>query len=201
MKESKKNVDDFSEFTLTEALTYNRFQHYLISTKKYKHLFYGKGALFSFVISIFITFAMHVIAKNNYGIAIEKSEDLILVFISGLLTVLALSLTGLAIVTSTISDEVIDKIIEKNRLLNIISIFFNFYFAGFLIGSTIFLLTISYILINLPYTFSHTLFVVFVFFNSYLIFLSIIYSVMLLGTSIRVFLIKYAINNQIKFKK
>lgn len=196
MKEDKKY--DFSNFTLQDILLYDRFQHYLLFTKKYKHLYWGKGALFSLVIASIITFLMHLVAKGDFSTALDKSEDLILMFISGLMTVLALSLTGLAIVTSSISDGVIDKIIEEKRLGNIVSIFFNFYFAGFLIGLSVFLLTISFIIISLPYSFSHPSFLILVFLNGYLIFLSIIYSVMLLGTSIRVFLIKYVIGKQVK---
>lgn len=123
------------------------------------------------------------------------------VFIGGMLTILGLSLAGLAIVTSTMGEGFVSIIIKRDKLNTLLSIIFNFYFSGFVIGLTIVSLTISLICIKLPLESNLSLFIILTLINSYLVFFSVIYAVMLLGTCIRLFITKYVIELHDKYKK
>lgn len=193
VRELLENID------LTKALDFNRFYDFLKETKKYKDLYWSKESFFAVVISIVITLLMSLTitedAKGTLDVkgTLEISASLISVFIGGLCTVLGLSLAGLAIVTSTMTENFISIIVRRSKLYSLLGIIFNFYFSGFIIGVTIFLLTLSLIILKIPSDFNIVLFVILVFVNSFFVFFSLIYATMLLGTCIRLFITKYAI--------
>lgn len=198
-KEKNKEKDYIENADLDKALKYNRFQHLLIETRKYKDFFWSKEALFSLCIALISTYLMKTVASSNLSRALEMAEMLIPSFIGGMLTILALSLTGLAIVTSTLGEKFITIITKHGKLYSVLGILFNFYFAGFVIGITIVSLTFTYITMSISKPFNDLLYIILAFVNSYLVFFSVIYSIMLLGTCIRMFLVKYAVEK--KFNK
>lgn len=202
MKEKKektqksKERDYIENADLDKALKYNRFQHLLVETRTYKDFYWSKEAFFSFCIALIFTYLMKTVSSSDISGALEIAEMLIPSFIGGMLTILALSLTGLAIVTSTLGEKFITIITRSGKLYSVLGILFNFYFAGFVIGITIVSLTFTYIIMGISKPYNDLLYSILVFMNSYLVFFSVIYSIMLLGTCIRMFLVKYAVEKK-----
>jgi len=199
-KESKKKESQqlkeeniLNDLTLQKVLKYNRFHQYLLATKKYTDLFWSKEAFLNFILTVFISSLLMKSAMYSELEAISLVNSIIPVFIGGLLTILGLSLSGLAIVTATLGDKFLTTIIKAKKLDSLFSIIFNFYFAGFIIGLTVVILTISYVLLSFKTDFSLPTYFIFSFISIYLVFFSVIYSIMLLGTCIRLFLTKYTV--------
>lgn len=197
-KEPKAKINILENLDLLEALKYDRFHHFLFKTKKYRDLYWSKEALFSLTISLLVTWLFIVSAIYSIGESIKLASSIIPIFIGGMITILGLSLAGLAIVSSTLGDKFLTTLIIKGKLYSILSILFSFYFAGFIIGMSIVFLTFSYIILSFKVPFNLNLYIGLTFVNSYLVFFSIIYSVMLLGTCIRLVLIKYTVEKTIK---
>ena len=196
MNERKKEQNDedvLKNIDLIKALNYNRFHHFLFETKKYKDFYWSKEAFITLVISIFITSLFVISVKLDLIEAIELANTMVPIFIGGMLTILGLSLAGLAIVSGTLGEGFLTTLIRKGKLYSLLNILFSFYFAGFIIGITLFSLTSSYIVLSFKLQFHWIAYITLVLINVYLVFFSIIYSVMLLGTCIRLFLLKYSI--------
>lgn len=193
-KDNQENI--LENIDLQEALKYNRFHHLLRKYKKYRFIYWSKQALLSLIITITITALMRMVAIESIEEANVLSRTLITAFISGMLTILALSLTGLAIIVSSFSEKFLTIVIRESKLNSFVSILFNFYFAGFVIGVSVLLLTISYIVLSISMPFSLGLYSFLIFTTTYSVFFSIIFSIMLLGTCIRMFLVKYAVEKK-----
>lgn len=195
MKEDEKVKEEniLMDLDLKNVLEYDRFHNYLIATKKYKDVFWSKEAFFNFLLTLVIFSLLIVSAKLDKLEAINLISSLIPVFIGGLLTILALSLSGLAIVTATLGDDFLTIMIKNKKLLSVLEIIFSFYFAGFIIGLSIVILSISYIVLSFKTEFSWIAYGILSFLSIYFLFFSIIYSIMLLGTCLRLFFAKYVI--------
>ena len=207
---------------LNKALKFNRFFDFFIHTKKYQQLFlffrnpfydikeensienkkyiWNKEILFALLISIIFTSVAIFIVIKDKNLIIDFSNLILPVLIGGMFTILGLSLAGLAIVTSTLGESFISTLIKENKLYSLISIIFNFYFSGFLIGTTIIVLVFALITLKVPLNFSFFFFLLLFFLSTFLFIFSTIYAIMLLGTCIRLFLVKYAIELSSKKK-
>lgn len=129
-KESKKKESQqlkeeniLNDLTLQKVLKYNRFHQYLLATKKYTDLFWSKEAFLNFILTVFISSLLMKSAMYSELEAISLVNSIIPVFIGGLLTILGLSLSGLAIVTATLGDKFLTTIIKAKKLDSLFSIF------------------------------------------------------------------------------
>ncbi|CDQ17955.1 hypothetical protein [Halobacillus karajensis] len=187
----------------------DRFFELVISTSKWKDIFFSKEAFVSLCISLglscLISYPFHKlnftnilnplsVTNDELNSILEIASTLIPVILGGLFAVLGLTIGGLAIVVGTISDRLIITIVEKEAFDELVSVIFNYYFSGGVIGLTIVLNFFVAILIKISLPFSYFWFMALTFILCYLIIFSLTYSVMLLGTSMRIFFLKSRYN-------
>ena len=186
MAEEKKKSEDF--------LTADRFLDYLKATKVYKEIWSSKEGIISAVLSIFMMFFLGFIftciPKYN------PTEDLLSVLgiiISGSFGLLGFLVGGMALIVGSISDDMLDIIDKGEQFPALLSIVFRFYYDGAIIGLLILVSLVSYFMLMLPMLY-RKFFVYFLgFINSYLFFYTLLLSVMLLGTSIRLMILRHAL--------
>lgn len=182
----------------------NRFSNLLKDTKKLKDLWKSKEAMISALFSLLLITCLTMIlfeitnghinkSLTSSGISslLESARPIILTVLGGFFSLLGFTISGLALLTGTIGTDVITKIREDNKIDHLISVIFNFYFCGVIIGTTAIFSLVTYMITFIPISFNVYIFYFLGLVYSYLVIFSIIYSVMLLGTCIRLFLLKY----------
>ncbi len=213
MSEQKMNEDNESVNRNARSIEYfykkNRFINLLKDTQKHKDLWKSKEAFFCFILALVITFTLVLIlfevSSLNYSVVItekgvsnflESIRPVILTILGGFFSLLGFTISGLALLTGTIGTKVITKISEEEKIENLISVIFNFYFCGVIIGATTIISILTYIVTFIQLPLNLYLFCVWTFIYTYLVIFSITYSVMLLGTCIRLFLLQYFYMNK-----
>ncbi|MCB4844101.1 hypothetical protein LHW04_03365 [Bacillus tropicus] len=187
----------------------NRFINLLKDTQKHKDLWKSKEALYCFILALVITFILVLIlfgiSSLNYSVVItekgvsnflESIRPVILTILGGFFSLLGFTISGLALLTGTIGAKVITKISEEEKIEHLMSVIFNFYFCGVIIGATTIISILTYIITFIQLPLNLYLFCVWAFIYTYLVIFSITYSVMLLGTCIRLFLLQYFYMNK-----
>ena len=122
---------------------------------------------------------------------LEVARAILIAIAGGFFSLLGLIIGGLALITASIGNDLIDELKRENKIEEIMSVVFNFYFSGVITGLTLLGSVIAYIATFLPMEFIPNLFFVWCFLHTYMFMFSVIYSVMLLGTCIRIFLLRY----------
>jgi hypothetical protein len=133
----------------------------------------------------------YLVTDTGVSALIETIRNPILTILGGFFSLLGFTIGGLALLTGTIGAEVITKLREEKKIDHLMSVIFNFYFCGVVTGLTAILSLITYIITFIPMKINIILFYIWGLLYCYLIIFSIIYSVMLLGTCIRLFLLRY----------
>lgn len=181
---------------LQEFYDKNRFLDLLIKTRKYRDLIWSKEAFFCAVISIVITSIAVCIIDNNEPIGkvhqiIPIAQSLLTLIIGGFFSLLGFIIGGLALITGTISERVIREVDKEGNIEELISVIFNFYFSGMVTGLTLVFTIMNYLITFIQLPFNFPVFLVATFILVYMIVFSIVYAVMLLGTCIRILLLRY----------
>lgn len=175
----------------------NRFWDLFKDSGKYKDLWNSKEAGASGILTVLLT-TIIILLLMSYNLSVSDDVEnlfanirpLLLTFIGGFLSVLGFTIGGLALITGTISENVLRNIEEKKKEKSLMNIIFIFYFSGFLNGLNIFLLSSVYLFTLFNYPAKFLLFIGISVPIIYILFFSIIYSIMLLGTCIRIFLLR-----------
>ncbi|PEK04754.1 hypothetical protein [Bacillus wiedmannii] len=203
-QEKKQNRVNDIEFYYEK----NRFFNLLFVTKKYRDMYKSKEAVITFLLTVITVYSFtltlthetdmvsnitNVFSKQEYYVetVVEPVRSLLLGVAGGFFSLLGFSIGGLAILTGTIDNATISNLRKKGKIDHFMSVIFNFYFAGALTGLSIILCLLTYAASFTKIQFNFGAFLIGGFVITYLIFFSIIYSVMLLGTCIRLFLLKY----------
>lgn len=183
---NKKNVDDFY------GIKNSSFFYLLRTTRKWKELFNQKEAIISLIFSIVsllvLRFVYNTEGINTFVIVIQ---NLLIGILSGFISLLGFIISGLAIFTGTITDKIVKKINNDKKIEHLIGILYSFYFIGAIIGITICLFVISYIMTYTKLEINNVILCSIVLILSYLFCFSILYSIALLGTCLRIFLLNY----------
>lgn len=192
-KEQKKNDEQIDYYYKN-----NRFFSILFATKKYRDLWKSKEATVSFVLSLCVTTLLwYILLTNNYNpsVILEITRNVIPTLLGGFFSLLGLSIGGLAIITGTIEEDIITKIRDQGNIKTFISIVYNFYFCGALIGLSMLFSVIVFLITFIKLDFNPVFFWIISLMYNYMVLFSLIYSVMLLGTCIRIFLLRYRYMN------
>ncbi len=194
MKNKIKN--EFGHFKGKET----SFCSLLLSTGKYKELYNIKTieVITAIIGSILFTGVIIYVSKVNIDGFNEGMKNICLYLGSSLIGLLGFVIAGLSILTGTLGFDIAKKINDEKKADKIIGIFFSFYFIGMVIGVEIVLFFFSYFLlfiktkeiIFLPLVLMSVLL-------SYLFVFAIFYSIGLLGTCLRMFLINYNYKNNL----
>lgn len=189
-KETKDDRDNNIKYYLSVENT--SFISLLIGSKKYKELFYSIEAFLSLVITIIMVGSIYfVIQILEFDYVINNLRSILLSMFGALISMLGFIIGGLAILTGTISNKVLNKVDRDKGIKSLLSILFSFYFTGFIIGVTIFLSLLATILSYVSCYEYPFIVIIFAFVIGYLFSFSIIYSIALLGSCIRILLVNY----------
>lgn len=205
----KSTKTENNEHDIDYYFNNNRFKHLLIKTKKYCDLWNSKEALVSLLLSCILTLVLLIVASNssswlnfksNLSNSISKEgidevvslvRTLLLANTGGLFGLLAFVISGLSILSATLSTKVINSINSEGKINYLINIMFSFYYTGGLIGLTLISSLFTYGVTYIPFEMSLTLLGIWSMVLCYISFFTLITSVMLLGTSLRFFLLNY----------
>jgi hypothetical protein len=192
--------------SIEDYFFHNRFWQLLRSTRKYKDLLWSKEASISFIFAL-ITLILFLLTlfpvKNVFDLknitketmlidnAVNLVRSLSLPIMGGLFGLLGFLVGGLAILSGTMSNKVLANVNSDGKFDTLISVIFNFYFAGAVIGFSIILCVFAHIATYTSIPLSLLTYSIWVIFVSYFVYFSLIYTVMLLGTCIRLFLLSY----------
>jgi len=146
----------------------------------------------SVIMSIITVIILYFLYKQNSASVLTGIlQNAILYTGICLLGMLGFIISGLAIISGTVSNKIADEINKDGNFDTLLSILFSFYFIGAIIGFSSILYFISYFIVFLNFKFILILYLASAFILIYLVFFSILYSVSLLGTCINMFVINY----------
>ncbi|HAP4420333.1 TPA: hypothetical protein IUW16_000764 [Enterococcus faecalis] len=175
----------------------NRYIDFLINTKTYKDLYSSKEALFStFFAIIVILFINNIIFFNPQEETTERLLNFVGVLIGSVVGLLGFVIGGLALIVSSIGIELIETVDNANKFDSLMSIIFRFYFVGSVLGLTVIIQIITFLILLTSYDFNFWLTLVLVFFNSFFFIFSLIASIMLMGSCIRLMILQYKLKSQ-----
>ena len=161
--------------------------------KENYEVFYSKSGLvrmvFCFILSVVFTALIHVVYLT--GDYFDLLFNLITTLIGGYLGLIAFALSAVAIVTAMITNNLFVHVAQNSSsdekgLVNLRGLFFPFYFSAVLDFIVFIILILNFLLLYIEsnYTFPILMFMSFV--TSFLCSYSIVYSVQLIGLSIRI---------------
>lgn len=179
-------VEDYFNTKMTSYISL------LKSSKKWEELIWETESKASFVITGISTVAFYLGFGTQLGTDVNNlMRDISLNLAMTLIGLLGFLISGLAIFTGTITNKLIKDIDSDNKGADIISIFYSFYFIGGIDVVEIIIFVIIYFLsfVQKPFCVPIT-YIVFII-TTYLFVFILLYSVSLLGTCIRVFLVSY----------
>ena len=170
----------------------NRFLNLLILTGKWKTLIFSKEALVSISLALITAY----IVNNIYSsLATKEFCDfigyLLLTTGIGLIGMLGFLVSGMAIISGTIGNRVLKNINSEKKFDKMIAIVFSFYFDGALIGTTLVLFFFIYLSLQTNWMISVMKVNILSLAAAYLFWFVITYSIMLLGTLLRLLILTY----------
>lgn len=188
------NINDQNEILINYfySAKKTRFLSLLKITSKWKELYKSKEAILSFIISILSSIIWcYIFDTVSIDVFNQIIREFTLSIFSALIGMLGFIISGLAILTGTITKKLIDSINNKGLVKHLISILYSFYFIGAFIGVVIFAYILMYLLSfsDLPATYFYVAIISFIL--SYLFCFAILYSIALLGTCLRIFILSY----------
>lgn len=173
---------------MRDYFQYNSYFSLLFKTKKYRELFYGHVAVISLMISLVL---ICIIAILYYNIAPEKISvvlgTVLLTAAAGLIGLLGFLITGVSLLAVLMTEKSLEALERKGIVESLVGVLFSFYFAGSVIGITIFMCIANYLILQFEMNFNSCGFFVMLILNTYFCAYSIMYSVALLGSCINAF--------------
>lgn len=188
-----KKVDDYFNIKETEYI------RLLKTSGKWREFYKEKEGIASFIIACIFTAFLYLMFRDNLdNLTNELFQNLSLNIALSLIGLLGFTISGLAVFTGTITNKLVKYIDNDNKGHRIINILYSFYFIGgvdaleILLLLMVYLITYSDLLFHVPLTY------VCFFIIEYLLNFIILYSVSLLGTCIKLFLVgyKYFLKNE-----
>lgn len=162
----------------------------IIKYKKYKDLCNIKSieVIVAFFSSIIFTFLLYIIISNsNYEDINNLIRSLTKDIAIALIGLLGFIVTGLAILTSAISNKLMNILREKQKIQVIERILLSFYLLGFIIGITILIQIIMYVISFISIDIIKPIFYIIVFIITYLVVFILFYSIALIGNCVQIF--------------
>lgn len=180
-----KKINNKSE-NFEYFLEHDRLLDYLKASKTYREIYSSKEGILSLALSCIITAYILILVIGFPKLNItNKLTNVLEVILGGGFGLLGFLVGGMAIIVGSIDQSTITIIDKAGKYKSLLSIVFRFYYDGLIIGILIITGITNYFLLMLPLKFNLFFLGLFTFFNSFLFFYSLILSVMLLGTAIR----------------
>jgi hypothetical protein len=177
----------------------NSFFDFLKNTDTHKDLYWSKEAFFCLILSCFVTYLLFsLISISPTEQTSEQLRNLLGILIGALVGLLGFVIGGLALIVGSIGKKMIDFISSKEQFSELLGIVFRFYYIGSILGAATVIHLVSYIVLLLPTNFNFVLSVIALFLNSYAFLFSLLSSIMLMGSCIKLMLLQYRINDILK---
>lgn len=171
----------------------NRYIDFLRNTNAYRDIYCSKEAAVSFILTVLTSLIIGcIIYLNPSAETSDKLIDLIGLLIGSIIGLLGFVIGGLALIVGSIGKRMISIIDENGKFTMLLSIIFRFYFIGSILGVATVIHLISYLVLLFPNEFNICLVVIFLLLNGYSFFFSLISSIMLMGSCIRLMLLQYS---------
>lgn len=175
-----------------DILLNDRFSDYLRETRPYKEMYSSKEGITAIVLAVIsasaLTLNAHLVSADTFTNSVYILLSLTL---GGTFGLLGFLVGGLGILIGSISDEMIDIIDKGRKFKSLLSIVFRFYFDGAVLAVFIFLGIIDYLLLMFPYPIFLWLIFTLGSLTAYFFWYSLMLSVMLLGSSIRIIILRH----------
>lgn len=175
--------------------------------KRAKELIWSIECFISIALTCISVIVMFILFEVDSKLYISVISNLILTFIGGLITMIAFSLSALALVLSIFKTAEIERISTNGNNLNInlendkniiekkVEIFamliYRFYASGILNLVAIIMLILGYFVVNFPFHWSNWILGIITFLITYIVYFSLIFTVLLIPTCIRFKFIEY----------
>lgn len=167
------------------------------SSKKWKELYNQPESKWTIFLSFIMSGVLLIVYQNtSFNIFNEMLINILGILIGSAVGLLGFIISGLAIFTGTITSKLIKNVDDDEKFASIMGILFSFYFIGAFIGISIILYIIVYFFLWSELIFDLRLFVAMSLIVSYFFIFSILYSVSLLGTCLRLFLVSYKYSDE-----
>ena len=143
-------------------------------------------------------FGCVLIVTNTVGSITLITQNILLYTSMGLLGLLGFLVSGLAIISGTVSNKVASNIDAEGKFNSLISILFSYYFVGAVIAGLVAVFIGTYFIISLEVPLYKFTYIILNLVLSYGFFFVLFSSVSLLGTSIDIFRISYLYSKEEK---
>jgi hypothetical protein len=175
-----------------DILSKDRFWNYLCTTGMYKELYSSKEGC----ISAFLAVATAIVLVSNAHFVSERMftstiSSLLAIILGGGFGLLGFLVGGLGILIGSISDKMIDIIDRGKKFKALLDIVFRFYFNGAILAIFIFLGIVDYLVLMFPFSINCVAVFCLGLATSYFFWYALMLSVMLLGTSIRLMILRH----------
>ena len=186
MEKKPNKVEDYFS---TKKTT---FWALLKTTKKWKEIYNQKESRLSLVVSIVIVIVLCVVySHSDFSDFMELINTLVMFGVESSVGMLGFIISGLAIFTGTITNKLVKSIDSEDKIDSLIGILFSFYFIGAIVALNIVVYLIVYIFLASEFVLTTCRLIVVSLICAYLYIYTILYSVSLLGTCIRLFFVSY----------
>ncbi|WP_258297436.1 hypothetical protein [Paenibacillus peoriae] len=174
---------------------YSSKELYKLSFKKnpifdYKKFESYMSLIFTVILTIIICIQVNS-NLDNIGFIVSDTKNIILYASFGLLGMLGFIISGLAIISGTMSNKVTSNIIKEKKFQSVLAILYSFNYLGFLIGFFFVFYIIGYFVLSINVSFNAYIFVVYCSLAAYGLFFIVFYAVSLLKTCLDIFVINY----------
>lgn len=191
METKVRRVEDYFSREESGFLRLNK------SSKKWKELYNQPESRWSIFLSFIMSGILLIVYRNtSFNIFNEMLINIIGILIGSAVGLLGFIISGLAIFTGTITSKLIKNVDNDEKFASLMGILFSFYFIGAFIGISVILYIIIYFFLWSELIFELRLFMVMSLIVSYFFIFSILYSVSLLGTCLRLFLVSYKYSDE-----
>lgn len=164
----------------------------LKSTQKWKEFFTDKSSYIAVVVAFVMIFIFGFLYRTTeIEVFNNIIQNLMGIIIGSLVGLLGFIISGMAIFTGTITNKLVSNIDADGKAHSLVGILYSFYFVGAVIGIAIVLFTIMYVFSYSILPVSLLAIIIIAGGLSYLFTWIIFYSVSLLGTCLKLFLVSY----------
>ncbi len=182
----QNNIEDYFSTKKTS------FFALLRSTEKWEEIYNQAESKMAGVFSVIVLIVLCVAYyHSNFLEYMDLLKTITMFAIESSVGMLGFIISGLAIFTGTITNKLVENISSDNKADALIGVLFSFYFIGMIIAISVVVYLVVYIFLASDFVFSVFLLIIVSFICLYFYFFAIFYSVSLLGTCIRIFLVSY----------
>ena len=180
---------------------YNSFCMLVKRTKILSELYRETSAKIAIVLAVLFSLFLSLLFENNKTNFFDLAGNLISILIPALIGLLGFYIAGLAMLSSLIRKDVVDLLNQRSKIEKLIEVLTCYYFAGAIVLCTIVSFLACYVSLKFDYVACSYLIYFLNLISCYLFFLSICYSVSLLGNCINFFILMNHLRLQIKPEK